>query len=221
MKKSISGSVISFFLILLFFACSNSQNSGEGSSNVGMEYDNTLRMQFQGRFDSIAWTRELEPNLLADRKNSDASLFSSRALNTVAAASIISVPEENAIYPAITGFGTIDIRGIPATLTSMITDFCNKLLNRTDSINDEIYSQLASFVVPGRGYMVSVYLQDTEAYPVASEFYLGKPFVDQEKYEVPVLFASSQGSWIVVLYAALQNEAWKIEQIRYGDFVYE
>ena len=175
MKKSISGSVISFFLILLFFACSNSQNSGEGSSNVGMEYDNTLRMQFQGRFDSIAWTRELEPNLLADRKNSDASLFSSKSLNTVAAASVISVPEENAIYPAITGFGTIDIRGIPATLTSMITDFCNKLLNRTDNENDEM----------------------------------------------PVLFVSSQGSWIVVLYAALQNEAWKIEQIRYGDFVYE
>ena len=69
--------------------------------------------------------------------------------------------------------------------------------------------------------MISVYLQDTEAYPVASEFYLGKPFVDQEKYEVPVLFVSSQGSWIVVLYAALQNETWKIEQIRYGDFVYE
>ena len=228
MKKSILGTVVSFLLIFLFFACSNSQNSGESSSNAGTGYDNTLRRQFHGRFDSIAWTSELEPNLLADRKSSDSSLFSSKSLNTVAAASVISLPEEAAIYPDRVGLGTMDIRGMPADLTSMIFDFCSQLVSLSQQNNgvqaenlDEAYAELASLMASGRGYMVSVYMQDTATYPAASEFYLGTPFVAKEQYEVPVLFVSSQGSWIVVLYAALQEEAWKIEQIRYGDFVYE
>lgn len=240
MQKSILKAIPPFILIFLFFACSNSQDP----QGIVIDYENTLRKQFQDRFDSISWTGELEPDLIAQRKDSDSKLFSSKSLNNLAAASVIAVTDSNAIYPSIAGFGSIDITLIPASLKSMITDFCAELLNISqteaaswseaashgnlsqkeasqDQISEDIYSKLASHISSERRYMLSIYLQDTKTYPVASKFYLGRPVIVGKEYEVPVLFLSSQGSWIVILYAQLQDGEWKIEQIRYGDFVYE
>lgn len=229
MKKSILKTASTFSLIFLIIACSNSQNA----QGIQVDYENTLRKQFQDRFDSISWTEELEPDVITQKKASNPKLFSSRSLNNIVAASVIEVPESNAIYPAIDGFGSIDITMIPTSLKSMITDFCAELLNISqagnsslkevsqEQVSKDIYSKLASHISSERRYMLSIYLQDTKTYPVASKFYLGSPFITGEKYEVPVLFLSPQGSWIILLYAQLQEEEWKIEQIRYGDFVYE
>lgn len=229
MKKSILKTASTFSLIFLIFACSNSQNS----QGIQVDYGNTLRKRFQDRFDSISWTEEFEADLITQRKASNSKLFSSRSLNNITAASVIEVPDSNAIYPAIDGLGSIDITLIPASLKSMITDFCAELLNTSqasnsspekvsqEQVSEDTYSKLASYISSERRYMLSIYLQDTKNYPVASKFYLGSPFISGEKYEVPVLFLSSQGSWIILLYVQLQEDEWKIEQIRYGDFVYE
>lgn len=229
MKKSILKTASTFSSIFLIFACSNSQNP----QGIQLDYENTLRKQFQNRFDSISWTEELEADLITQREASDSKIFSSKSLNNLAAASVIKITDSNAIYPTIDGFGSIKITSIPASLKSMITDFCAELLNISqasnssqeevsqEEISEEIYTKLASHISSERRYMLSIYLQDTKNYPVASKFYLGSPFITGEKYEVPVFFLSSQGNWIVLLYAQLQEDEWKIEQIRYGDFVYE
>ena len=229
MKKSILKTASTFSSIFLIFACSNSQNP----QGIQLDYENTLRKQFQNRFDSISWTEDLEADLITQREASDSKIFSSKSLNNLAAASVIKITDSNAIYPTIDGFGSIKITSIPASLKSMITDFCAELLNISQAsnssqeevsqkeISEEIYTKLASHISSERRYMLSIYLQDTKNYPVASKFYLGSPFITGEKYEVPVFFLSSQGNWIVLLYAQLQEDEWKIEQIRYGDFVYE
>lgn len=229
MQRSILKAIPSFILILLFFACSNHQTTQE----AGVDYTNTLRNQFKNRFSDIQWTEELNPQFISDRKSLDSAHFSSRSLSTVNAASVLSYPATDAIYPSVPDFGSIDIRGIPSPLKSLITDFCSKLLNisQTEDFQEgqntqkegfqETYSALAPSFLSGRQYMLSIYLHDTARYPAAKKFYLGSPSIKDKTYEVPVLFLSQEGSWIVVFYALLQEDSWKIEQIRYGDFVYE
>lgn len=218
MKKFIPRAAASFFLAFLICSCSNPQDT----QGVDARHDNTLRSEFQGRFEGIEWTEELELGLIADRKVLDSARFSSRGLATVASASVVAVPDSQEIYPSIPGFGSIDIRRIPASLKSAVEGFCGGLLDMGGAARrDETYSSLASRILPGRQYMLSVYLHDTAAYPPAARFFLGSPSVRDGRYEVPVLFLSSQGSWIVSLYALRQEGEWKIEQIRYGDFVYE
>ena len=229
MQRSILKAIPSFILILLFFACSNHQTTQE----AGVDYTNTLRNQFKNRFSDIQWTEELNPQFISDRKSLDSAHFSSRSLSSVNAASVLSYPATDAIYPAVPDFGSIDIRELPSSLKSVITDFCSKLLNisQTEDFQEgqntqkegfqETYSALAPSFLSGRQYMLSIYLHDTASYPAANKFYLGSPSIKDKTYEVPVLFLSQKGSWIVVFYALLQEDSWKIEQIRYGDFVYE
>lgn len=218
MQRSIVKAIPSFILIILFFACSNHQTSQE----AGVDYTNTLRNQFKNRFTDIQWTEEINPKFITDRKALDSAHFSSRSLSTVSAASVLSYPDTDAIYPAVPDFGSIDIREIPSSLKSVITDFCTELLNISQKEgSQETYSALAPSFLSGRQYMLSIYLHDTASYPAANKFYLGSPSIKDTTYEVPVLFLSQKGSWIVVFYARLQEDSWKIEQIRYGDFVYE
>lgn len=218
MQRSILKAIPSFILIILFFACSNHQTSQE----AGVDYTTTLRNQFKNRFTDIQWTEEINPKFITDRKALDSAHFSSRSLSTVSAASVLSYPDTDAIYPAVPDFGSIDIREIPSSLKSVITDFCTELLNISQKEgSQETYSALAPSFLSGRQYMLSIYLHDTASYPAANKFYLGSPSIKDKTYEVPVLFISQKGSWIVVFYALLQEESWKIEQIRYGDFVYE
>lgn len=218
MQRSILKAILSFILIILFFACSNHQTSQE----AGVDYTNTLRNQFKNRFTDIQWTEEINPKFISDRKVLDSAHFSSRSLSTVSAASVLSYPDTDAIYPAVPDFGSIDIREIPSSLKSVITDFCTELLNISQKEGfQETYSALAPSFLSGRQYMLSIYLHDTASYPAAKKFYLGSPSIKDTTYEVPVLFLSQKGSWIVVFYALLQEDSWKIEQIRYGDFVYE
>lgn len=218
MQRSILKAIPSFILIILFFACSNHQTSQE----AGVDYTTTLRNQFKNRFADIQWTEEINPKFITDRKALDSAHFSSRSLSTVSAASVLSYPDTDAIYPAVPDFGSIDIREIPSSLKSVITDFCAELLNISQKEgSQETYSALAPSFLSGRQYMLSIYLHDTASYPAANKFYLGSPSIKDTTYEVPVLFISQKGSWIVVFYARLQEESWKIEQIRYGDFVYE
>lgn len=218
MQRSILKAIPSFILIILFFACSNHQTSQE----AGVDYTTTLRNQFKNRFTDIQWTEEINPKFITDRKALDSAHFSSRSLSTVSAASVLSYPDTDAIYPAVPDFGSIDIQEIPSSLKSVITDFCTELLNISQKEgSQETYSALAPSFLSGRQYMLSIYLHDTASYPAANKFYLGSPSIKDTTYEVPVLFLSQKGSWIVVFYARLQEESWKIEQIRYGDFVYE
>lgn len=218
MQRSILKAIPSFILIILFFACSNHQTTQE----AGVDYTTTLRNQFKNRFADIQWTEEINPKFITDRKALDSAHFSSRSLSTVSAASVLSYPDTDAIYPAVPDFGSIDIREIPSSLKSVITDFCTELLNISQKEgSQETYSALAPSFLSGRQYMLSIYLHDTASYPAANKFYLGSPSIKDTTYEVPVLFLSQKGSWIVVFYARLQEESWKIEQIRYGDFVYE
>lgn len=211
--------IIAFFsLFFLFFSCSNGQDEQE----LGVSYDNTLREQFQSRFEGVNWTKELDSELISDRKELDSNHFSRRSLSTVEAASVISVPATEGIYPSVANFGSIDVRKIPSSLRAMVTDFCNNLLKVSqDGIKEGLYSALASDILSGRQYMLSIYLYDTTTYPAADRFFLGSPMIQNEYYEIPVLFLSSEGNWIVSLYAVLQEEDWRIEQIRYGEFVYE
>lgn len=211
--------IIAFFsLIFLFFSCSN----GQDEQGLGITYDNTLRKQFQSRFEGVNWTEELDAELIADRKKLAPNLFSRRSLSTVEAASVISVPDAEKIYPSVAGFGSIDVREIPSSLRTMLTGFCSNLLRVShDRTRGGLYSALASDILSGRQYMLSIYLYDTAAYPAADRFFLGSPMIQGEYYEIPVLFHSSEGNWIVSLYAVLQEDVWKIEQIRYGEFVYE
>lgn len=229
MQRSILKAIPSCILMLLFFACSNHQTTQE----AGIDYTNTLRNQFKNRFADIQWTEALNPKFISDRKALDSVHFSSRSLSTVNAASVLSYPATDAIYPSVPDFGSIDIRELPLSLKSAITDFCTELLNisQTESSQQgqtiqkkgfqETYATLASSFLLGRQYMLSIYLHDTASYPVANIFYLGSPSIKDKTYEVPVLFLSPKGSWIVIFYTLLQEDSWKIEQIRYGDFVYE
>lgn len=229
MQRSILKAIPSCILMLLFFACSNHQTTQE----AGIDYTNTLRNQFKNRFADIQWTEALNPKFISDRKALDSVHFSSRSLSTVNAASVLSYPATDAIYPSVPDFGSIDIRELPLSLKSAITDFCTELLNISQKESSqqgqtiqkegfqETYATLASSFLLGRQYMLSIYLHDTASYPVANTFYLGSPSIKDKTYEVPVLFLSPKGSWIVIFYVLLQEDSWKIEQIRYGDFVYE
>lgn len=210
--------IVLFSLTFLFFSCSN----GQDEQGVGMTYDNTLRKQFQSRFHRITWTEQLNPNLIADRKNLNSNLFSKKSLSTVDAASVISVPSSEKIYPSVANFGSIDISNIPGSLRTIITDFCTNLLEASqDRTKEGVYSSLAMNMLSGRQYMLSIYLYDTTDYPAAEKFFLGSPLIQNGIYEIPVLFLSPEGNWILILYAVKQEDNWKIEQIRYGEFVYE
>lgn len=184
-------------------------------------------MEFQERFAGVDWTEELEGGLLSQRKQLDEAMFARRSLETSEGASVVKVPEADMVYPSIEGFGSLNISAMSLGLRQMVDAFCQDLLDLSqDKAQSGLYTSLASMMLSGRSYMLSIYLYDTSSYPAAQRFYLGTPLVQgklvQDKsWEIPVLFVAATGSWIMGIYVTQQDEAWKVEQIRYGDFVYE
>lgn len=217
MGKFIFG-ICTFLIFFLLFSCSNSQDVAV----VSTTYDNTLRIQFQSRFKSVDWTKELEPDLLSTRKELQEDLFASRSLHTPEVASLVPSTSVENVYPSIPNFGSIDIRSMPSGVKNQVNSFCQTLLELVqDRKKAGLYSSLVSKMVVGRSYMLSIFLYDTISYPITTNFFLGSPYTQEECWEVPVLFRGEKGNWILSLYLVQENETWKIEQIRYGDFVYE
>ena len=218
MKKSLVGAIITSGILFLAFSCSNDQAVLSG----GASYDNTLRIQFQERFAGVEWTEELEGDLLSNRKKLDEALFARRSLETAEGASVVQVPDSDKVHPSITGFGSLDIGSMPIGLRQVVDSFCEGLLDLSrNKTKSGVYTTLASMMLPGRSYMLSIYLYDTSSYPAAQRFYLGAPRVQGKNWEVPILFVGGEGRWTMGIYAAQQNEIWQVEQIRYGEFVYE
>lgn len=210
--------ICTFLTFFLLFSCTNSQDV----EVVSTTYDNTLRVQFQSRFKSVDWTKELEPDLLSSRKELKEDLFASRSLHTPEGASLVPSASEEMIYPSIPDFGSLDIRSMPNGVKNQVTSFCQTLLELVqDREKSGLYSSLVSKMMTGRSYMLSIFLYDTISYPITTNFFLGSPHIQEECWEVPVLFRGEKGNWILSLYLIQEDETWKIEQIRYGDFIYE
>lgn len=218
MKKSVFRAIITSGILFLFFSCSNDQTVLSG----GASYDHTLRIQFREQFDGVEWTEELEGDLLSQRKQLDEALFARRSLETAEGASVVQVPYSEWVHPSIAGFGSLDIGSLSAGLRQVVDSFCEALLDLSrNKTKSGVYTTLASMMVPGRSYMLSIYLYDTSSYPAAQRFYLGAPFVQGTYWEVPVLFVGEAGSWTMAVHVVQQDEQWRVEQIRYGEFVYE
>lgn len=179
-------------------------------------------MEFQERFAGVDWTEELEGGLLSQRRQLDEAMFARRSLETPEGASVVKVPEADMVYPSIEGFGSLNISAMPLGLRQLMDSFCQDLLDLSqDKARSGLYTSLASMMLSGRSYMLSMYLYDTSSYPAAQRFYLGTPLVQGKSWEIPILFVGAEGSWTMGIYATRQDELWKVEQIRYGEFVYE
>ncbi len=185
-----------------------------------MSYDKTLRQQFQDRFEEVEWRGELETDFVSARREAHGDAFSTQSLRTPAAASLVQGMER--VYPSIPDFGSLDIGAMPAGLRRMVDSFCQTLAELTqDRSRRGLYSSLAAWMLPGRSYMLVILLHDTSSYPGTGQYFLGSPHGGGRSWEVPVLFRGERGNWIMSLHAVLVEGDWKVEQVRYGDFVYE
>lgn len=217
MGKFIFG-VGTFVILLFFFSCSNSQNT----QGISSDYDTTLRVQFQSRFKSVDWTQELEADLLPQRKALKEQISASQSLQTPDVASLVKDSSLQRVYPSIPDFGSLDISSLPMGARNQVNSFCQTVLDLfQDRQKSGLYSLLVSKMVAGRNYMISIFLYDTSSYPITTKFFLGLPHLQDDVWEVPVLFRGESGNWIMSIYLVQEDETWKIEQIRYGDFVYE
>lgn len=223
--------------VFSLFAVSCSNSSVEKSPS---EEFSTLKEETDSLSSKIRWTDEIEQGRLSGKVKTE-------GLGSKVKASVLSVSakkntDSEFIYPAVSGFGSLDTTLIPLNLKEKIEEFCASFSKNGDlsSVTRKesaynlalFYYDLASCLPEYNDFFkaepalseTDVPAPETESEEEAEpqvpeknffDFYkLGEPFIDGVNYEVPVLFGFGGRTLTLETYWTLEDSQWKLDQIQ-------
>lgn len=155
------------------------------------EYDdegreNTLQEEVIKRENKADWTMPLEEKRLKERIDSHGGIAKGIVLSPLIAA--VSLSDEEAIYPALEGFTSLDNRGITGEMQKTINAFIDIMKNDGD---------LSEVMIKGMEYSAFFFIED-----VKKDFMIekgidkvieGKPFFDKGEVIVPLRLSNEYG----------------------------
>lgn len=220
------------------FAVSCSNSSVENSPS---EEFSTLKEETDSLSSKIRWTDEIEQGRLLGKVKTE-------GLGSKVKASVLSVSakkdaDSEFIYPAVSGFGSLDTTLIPLNLKAKIEEFCasfskngdlSSLTRKESAYNLALfYYDLSSCLPEYDDFFKAEPSSDetdvsepvpetksdenTEMQVPEKNFFdfhkLGEPFIDGVNYEVPVLFGFVGRTLTLETYWTLENSQWMLDQI--------
>ena len=197
---------------MIFFSCSNSQEN-----NFLSEQDevNTLKNYIVSETEKIGWTEEINPNVVKDKRKDDINRFGSPKYSTIIGAAMLPVTEDEAVYPYIKNLGSLNMENIDDNQLKYVQDFCSLIIS---SEKDE--KELFSFMSSDKEYMLTIFLYDM-ADVIFDSYVAAAPVFEETTARYPVRFNTNDGYLDLQLYIVPFNSQWRIDQIRYGEIVYE
>ena len=122
-----------FCSAVLFFSCANENQIDESFSE-----EDTLRFTAERLYTATNWTEEVEEGRLSASVSSVKGISRSLSLNPLIVAA--STPE-NAIFPNLSSFGSLDTTLIPDELRKTLNDFCNSISTSEDGQAENFFKK--------------------------------------------------------------------------------
>ncbi len=214
-------------LILIFslfsFSC------GKKKEAAAKEYL-TLQSEFNTKNEEAKWTYQIEGKRLSQNIDSFEAVSNQVSLTPSAFIALQGGHSFSGIYPYIEGFTTLDVTDAQGELLELIEKFCNEFIKYSNDVSvskiqkekkltEDIErvspdsSTLTSLMARETFYSLVLYIHDTESlFPVKS-FMIGKPFITDENFEIPVRFTCNKKILYTYIYPIQQNGGWKIQQL--------
>ena len=198
--------------IFLFFSCSNSQEVRVDTDNAEQ---NTLKYFLNSETNRLTWTDEINPNIVSDKRKDDIERFGAPKYSTTIGASLLPVSDEELVYPYIKNLGSLNMNELEPAQLKFVQDFCEFLISSKDETKNSF------FMSPGREYMLTIFFYDMSEI-VFDSYIIAAPVIEEETAQFPVRLKIKNGGYIdLLIYVVPLNSNWCIEQIRYGEIVYE
>lgn len=196
--KKITNIKISIFsitvIITSLFACSNSQES-----KLVYTESNTIKQAVKDKEQEITWTNELEGERLTKVINRGAMQLGSDVPYSKDLYKI-NQKSQNAVYPDIDQFGSLDTRTLRTSVKEKVNNFCTALISEKHAGTDSYFSKKYIF-----NYVF--FMNDLEAvlknnlgqelkddkYPF-SKWIFGEPFNGADIIQIPVRFYADCGT---------------------------
>ena len=199
-------------LIFVFFlvSCSNAQ------INVLTSQEDTLRSALNDKSNKTIWTKEIEPDRLSVKLNSNISVINKDIVSPQMLGSIKDL--QGPVYPEIKNFANLDCTSMNKTLLSTIDDFCKQISKSTDNLESFFVSE----------YFFNYVFFKTDFEEILSNFKKGdenfdhyvicKAFESQDLTQVPVRLYNKNNFVDLSVYLTYHNgyKITQIEVIRWG-----
>ena len=182
--KPVTGIILS---IILFYSCSNPQNS------VLTTQENTLRSAVNEKNGNTTWSNELEPQILNKTANEDILVSDKNAITPQFLASIKDL--QTPVYPQLKDFASLDCSSMNSVLIQTIHDFSNALCEETQDIEkffqSDYFFNCAFFKHDLKQligektfskYLICQGFESSDLTQVPVRFYIQKEFVDLSLY---------------------------------------
>jgi len=167
--------------------------------------NDTIQNEVEKKVNTLEWTTEIEKTLLKKKVDksdfvSDSLPLSPSVMTCIASDSIV-VP----IFPELEGFANLDISDIAEDSKKVIDSFCLSVINNT--IDETLFEK-------ENLYTLVLFLYDVQNYSPMLSYRIGKPFISDSVFQVPVRFCSKKETMDVFVYLVQNEEGSKIDQIQ-------
>ena len=202
--------LLSCILIFFLVSCSTPQNS------VLTSQEDTLRAALKDKSNKTIWTKEIEPERLTVKLNSDIKVANREMISPQMLSSIKYL--QPPVYPEIKGYASLDYSGINESLLKELNDFSEALCKSTEN--------LESFFEPDYFFNYVFFKTDLEEIEKSlkkdeilfDRYLICKTFESEDIIQVPMRFYNKKDFVDLSVYLTYHNgyKITQIEVIRWG-----
>ncbi len=199
-----------FFIIILIFSCSNSNNVEEYSLDEGT----TLRKIAEDINETIQWENDLSEDDTSKPGEKNDLSYTVISENDNA---LFFLLQENVtpVYPSLDGFGSLNTDSIPSILLVRITDFLDDL--RTADIDKSFFNN-------EKQYLKTIIEYNFQNFTDYTHYIIGEAFAfdnPANAYEIPIRLYFDNGYVDCFLFCILNKGVYEIEQFDIGTLINE
>jgi len=163
-------------ICLLFIACSNSPDS-----QLVMIEEDTLKSIITNKEQNVLWTSELEGDVLS-KNISDFDFLVSGVKGNLNLLKVMGSDNE-AIFPEIKGFASLDFRNVPLVLKDFLISFGDSLCNEDALLAEKYFDSSYIFT-----YVFFRHEMEEAGIKNFSHYIIGRPYFFQDSLKVPFRF---------------------------------
>ncbi len=208
MKKALLYVAITFVFFLV--SCSNAQNI------VLTSQEDTLRSALNDKSNKTIWTKEIEPDRLSVKLNSNISVINKDIISPQMLGSVKDL--QSAVYPEIKNFASLDCTTMNKTLLSTLDDFCKQLSTSTENLESFFVSEYFFNYVFFKADFEEILSNFKKGEENFDHYVICKAFESQDLTQVPIRLYNKKDFVDLSVYLTYHNgyKITQIEVIRWG-----
>ena len=205
MRKKIRVFFPGLSVLFILFSCSNATNTAIKSP------ENTLRSELNEKSEKTVWTRDIDGEQLNKKLNdfiniADKNLISPQLVQSIRG---INAP----VYPQIKELASLDTTKMNSILLNTVKDFCSRLKEGTENLNDFFNSDYFFNYVFFQNDLMEIWKDNCrEGENLFDRFVICSAFEGQELTQVPVRFYKNKDYIDLSLFLSYHG-GYKINQI--------